>query len=275
MQGDLIQSRAHGDQVFALYDEERHRFFADTTNTDPKSIVGSYIAYGTWMLGYPDRAVQEIQTTNVHARRRAHPFDLGFALNSATFLWDFRCEPERMLVCIEEAERLGRMHSLPFISEVVAQLIKGIAWLRAGRLTEGIPQLRGGMEAWNAHGSETTMPYFRAVLAEGLALSGDSEGGLQLIEESLAQLAQPGREERVHLAEILRLKGQILLLQGNPHAAEQNYLASLDWAREQQAKAWELRTANSLARLWQQQGKQSEAHTLLSGVYHLMSGHIS
>ena len=49
--------------------------------------------------------------------------------------------------------------------------------------------------------------------------------------------------------------------------AEQNYLASLDVARQQQAKSWELRTATSLARLWQNQGKPWEARELLAAIY--------
>jgi len=36
-----------------------------------------------------------------------------------------------LLARVEEAERLGRAHSLPFISDVLAQVMKGIAWLRA------------------------------------------------------------------------------------------------------------------------------------------------
>ena len=60
----------------------------------------------------------------------------------------------------------------------------------------------------------------------------------------------------------------MLVLQGDLQGAEQNYLASLDWARLQQAKSWELRTATSLARLWQQQGKQHEAHRMLSEIYY-------
>ncbi len=59
----------------------------------------------------------------------------------------------------------------------------------------------------------------------------------------------------------------MLVLQGDLEGAEQNYLASLDWARQQQAKSWELRTATSLARLWQQQGKTTEAHQMLSEIY--------
>ena len=162
---------------------------------------------------------------------------------------------------------MGRAYSLPFISEVLAQIHKGIAWLRAGRLAEGIPHLRGAMEKWQAGGAELRMPYYRATLAEGLALSGDLEGGLRLIEDSLTQIARPGWEERSHLAEVLRLKGWMLQRQGKLAAAEDNYLASLEVAREQQAKSWELRTSTSLARLWQSQGKGKEAYDLLASVY--------
>ena len=44
-------------------------------------------------------------------------------------------------------------------------------------------------------------------------------------------IARPGWEERCHLAEILRLKGWMLQQQGKLDAAEENYLASLDWTR--------------------------------------------
>jgi len=65
----------------------------------------------------------------------------------------------------------------------------------------------------------------------------------------------------------LRLKGWILSLKGELEDAEQNYLASLDWAREQNAKSWELRTSTSLAKLWQAQGKREKALDLLKPVY--------
>ena len=265
--GNLTQSREHADKVLALYSEEQHRHLADIMNMDPKTTVGIYASLGTWVLGYPDRAVQLSDANYAHARRRGHPFDLGYALTFGGLVWKFRSEPEPILTRAEEAERLGRAHSLPFISEVLAQIYKGIAWLLAGRLTEGVPHLRFAMEKWNPHGGGLWMPYFRATLAEGLALSGELEGGLRLIEDSLNQIARPGWEERSHLAEVLRLKGWMLQQQGRLAAAEDNYLASLDVGREQQAKSWELRTSTSLARLWQSQGKRKEAFDLLAPVY--------
>ena len=110
-------------------------------------------------------------------------------------------------------------------------------------------------------------PHILAVLAEGLALSGDVTSGLRMIEESLAQITRPGWEECWYLAEVLRLKGWMLMLQGDLAGAEQQYLTSLDVARKQHAKSWELRTTTSLARLWQRQGKKKKAHKLLAEIY--------
>jgi predicted ATPase len=58
-----------------------------------------------------------------------------------------------------------------------------------------------------------------------------------------------------------------LSLKGDAEGAEQNFLLSLDLARRQQAKSWELRTSTSLARLWLGQGKRQEAYELLVPIY--------
>jgi len=76
-------------------------------------------------------------------------------------------------------------------------------------------------------------------------------------------------EERFWEAEISRLRGVLLLRQtGTPQAeAEACFQQALDVARRQQAKSLELRTAMSLAHLWQQQGKRAAARDLLAPIY--------
>ena len=265
--GAFAQSVEHGDAVLAVYDDDRHRHLADLVNTDPKTAVGNFTASAVWMLGHPDRAVRVAEARDAHARRRAHPFDLGYALTWGGEVWELRGESEPLLARVDEAERLGRAHHLPFISEVLAQLMKGLAWLRAGRTAEGTVQLRMAMERWSANGALALMPYLQATLAEGLAEAGDVDGGLALIEDSLAQIARPGWGERSHLAEVLRVKGALQQRRGEPVRAEASYLAALAVARAQQARAWELRTATSLARLWQAQGRAADAQALLAPVY--------
>ena len=56
-------------------------------------------------------------------------------------------------------------------------------------------------------------------------------------------------------------------LKGDWAGAERSYIASLDWARQQQAKSWELRTATSYARLLRDQGRVGEAYDLLAPVF--------
>jgi predicted ATPase len=76
--------------------------------------------------------------------------------------------------------------------------------------------------------------------------------------------------ERWYEPELYRLKGALLLQQAADHHAEAErcFHHALESARSQQAKSFDLRTATSLARLWQQQGKRQEAHDLLASVYH-------
>jgi predicted ATPase len=75
-------------------------------------------------------------------------------------------------------------------------------------------------------------------------------------------------------AELYRLKGELTLQQSKVQSprskveeAEECFLKAIEIARRQQAKSLELRAAMSLARLWQQQGKQADAYKLLSGIY--------
>jgi predicted ATPase len=93
--------------------------------------------------------------------------------------------------------------------------------------------------------------------------------GLQLLAEALVLVDHTGA--RYYEAEIHRLKGELLLSAecGVRRAAlaEDSFQKALTIARHQQAKAWELRAATSLARLWHQQGKRAEARQLLAPVY--------
>jgi predicted ATPase len=84
-----------------------------------------------------------------------------------------------------------------------------------------------------------------------------------------AQAASQARGERFLEAEAARLTGELRLAQEPEHqeAAATCFHQALAVARRQGAKAWELRAATSLARLWQRQGKRDEARQLLAPVY--------
>jgi adenylate cyclase len=98
---------------------------------------------------------------------------------------------------------------------------------------------------------------------------------LATLEEALSLVEQTG--ERYYEAELHRQRGELLLLRAaksqsvqssqDQYDAETCFLHALDVARQQQAKSLELRAAMSLARLWQRQGKRTQARVLLAEVY--------
>jgi tetratricopeptide (TPR) repeat protein len=236
-------------------------------NGDPKTAVGGYCSICIWIRGYPDRAQRLSNEKDEHARRRGHPIDLGWALFFGPHEFDHRWKLEDLLKRAEEIERLGRENSLPLLWALMAPISYGQVLILKGKLAEGIAPLKAGIAFWEATGGKVYTPTLKAFLAEAIALTGDLENALHLIDEIIVQIERPGWEERLHYAEILRLKGWMLSLKGDLDGAERNFLASLDWARRQQAKSWELRTSISLARLWQSQGKRQDAYQLLAPVY--------
>jgi predicted ATPase len=265
--GEFTKSVEHADQVLLLYDDETHHHLADILNSDPKTIAGIFASISTWILGYPDRALRLSDEKDAHARWRGHPIDLGFALIWGAHVLDHRFTHEDLHKRAEECERLGRENSLSVLWAYFAPMAYGEALLRAGKPAEGIAPLKSSIAFWNATGGKLGNPSQKAFLAECMALTGDLDNALDLLDEAITQIERPGWEERYFYAEALRLKGWMLSLQGDLEGAERNFLASLDWARRQQAKMWELRTATSLAQLWQSQGKSQDAHELLAPVY--------
>jgi class 3 adenylate cyclase len=265
--GDPMRARQHADRVLALYSEERHGHLVGLLNTDPKTVSLVHLAQSIWILGYPEQAMKIDEGKEAHARRRGHPFDLGWALTTGAELFDFLREPDEWLKRVEEGDRVGRENSLPFLTECRAPMCTGMALIRKGRVAEGIPLLERGIALWEQGGGRANSPYRKSVLVEGMAQLGDLNGALHLIDEVIAQVERPGWEERCHYAEILRIKDWLLVRRGDPEAAERSYTVSLDWARTQHAKSWELRTATSYARLMRDQGRTREAHDLLAPIY--------
>jgi predicted ATPase len=265
--GEFTKALEHTDRVLDLYDGEKHRHIADRINHDPKTVAGIFASMSTWILGYPDRALRLSNEKDAHARKRGHPFDLGAALMQGAHEFDHRHKHADLRKRAEECERLGRENSLPVLWAIMAPILYGQALIREGKVAEAIAKLKAGIASWEASGVMYLSPTLKGFLAEGMALAGEIDNALLLIDEVIAQVERPGWEQRQHYAEILRLKGWMLSLKGDLEGAERNFLAALECARRQQAKMWELRTSTSLARLWQSQGKRQDAYELLAPVY--------
>ena len=101
-----------------------------------------------------------------------------------------------------------------------------------------------------------------------MADAGQVAEGLAAVDQALGQ--SESSEERWCIAELLRVKGKLILLGNSPDAAAaaaDHFRQAVDWARRQGALSWELRAGTSLARMWRDQGRSQKARELLASVY--------
>jgi predicted ATPase len=157
-------------------------------------------------------------------------------------------------------------HAFPFWA-AGGQIFGGWAAINQGEVDAGVDKLVCGLAAWRTTGARLWLPIFLALEAEGHLKAGRDQAALHSIEQALATSDETG--ERWAIAEILRVKANLLLTTGRGKAeeVEEALIESLEIARQQQAKSWELRSATSLARLWRDQGKPQQARELLAPVY--------
>jgi predicted ATPase len=111
------------------------------------------------------------------------------------------------------------------------------------------------------------LSFYLSYLARAYAELGQFDDAWRCISEAMATVYTSS--ERWYEADLHRIAGEVVLRSPEPDAtkAEGYFERALTIARAQQAKSWELRAAMSLARLWRDQGKVSEARELLAPVY--------
>ena len=139
---------------------------------------------------------------------------------------------------------------------------------RGADISAGLDVLRGELEQ---AGDARFLPRFLMPLGELAACLGEAgevTQGLAIVDDALTRCKT--RDEGWYLAELLRIKGELILKGDGSEAAakaEREFLSALDLARRQGALSWELRAATSLARLWRDQRRSSDATALLQPVY--------
>jgi predicted ATPase len=265
--GTVASAHTHFMQGVALYDPKQHRSSAFFYGEDAGVVCHSFAARALGSLGYPDQGLARNDEAVTLAHQSAHLLSLCRALSSAAMFHQCRREVRFTQERAEATMSLAKEQGFPYWI-AVCSILHGWALAHQGLAKEGVEQINQGLIAFRATGGEISRPYYLALLAEAHGIMGQPEAGLTVLTEALTLVDTTG--ERVWEPELYRLKGELLLQQSVDHQAEAEtcFHHALDIARNQQAKSFELRTATSLAKLWQQQGKHKEAHDLLAPVYH-------
>jgi len=218
-----------------------------------------------WLQGFADQAWRTVQSAVGDAEALADPATLCYALSHGgclLALW-----VGNLAAAERYAEMLldhSRKHGFAPWNDFASRL-KGVVLVRTGDLDGGSPLLRAGLDEITDPNSGLWFLTGLSQMAEALGHVGRFADGLATVERGIE------RSQRGWLApELLRIKGELLLLQGTTgtaEAVEDYFRQALDAARRQQTLSWELRAATSLARLLRNQGRPADAIACLQPVY--------
>ena len=132
-----------------------------------------------------------------------------------------------------------------------------------GRGCEGIALIRRGIDELLQIGNRAGVTGNLATLAVAQLREGAIADALATVEGALNFNPQEGKG----LSDTLRVRGEVHLKQGDLQLAETDFRESIAMAHRMGAKAWEARTALSLARLLVRQERRHEARSILAKIY--------
>jgi adenylate cyclase len=265
--GEPAATRDHVERAEALYDPQRHQSHTFLFGQDVGVACKSFGALALWLLGYPDQAAQKSREAVTLGNGLSQPSSQALALHFAALLHQCRREPRAVLACADLTVAIAAEQSFSFW-HAGGTVMRGWALSERGSGPEGVTVLRQGLEAWLATESLTYHTYYLALLAEVLGKEGQTKEGLKVLDDALALAERTG--ERFFQAELHRLQGALLIQvagsDGVTHA-EACFRKAIAVARRQDARSLELRAVMSLSRLYQQQGRPTEARPLLAETY--------
>lgn len=244
--GRLEESRRHFERILGIYDPARQSFSMTIYLLDPLVTTLSVLSRTQALSGLLDEALDSVRQAITRAERLTHPQSVAYALFFLAWVHHVREEVEPARSAMEQSMQMSREHALPQIGEW-CRIIGGWVACRNGAWEKGAELILKSLDRQQAMHSALERPYCLALLALAQAHMGRSDDAIALIDQALTLGLE--NDDRSYEPELHRLRGEILELQpGCGPRAREAYRTALELARQEGARALELKAALSLYR---------------------------
>ncbi len=206
------EAAKHFTQARSTYDSQQHRQLAHVYGIDIGVAARGFLAWPLWILGYPERALQQGREALRLAQELGHPFSLVFAQCWLAWLHQLRREAQAANERATEGAALAAEQGFVLYA-AWSTIAQGWALTQQGQPAAGIGKMRQGIEGAAATGAEVLRPYFLASLTEALGNADQPEEGLRLVADAVEVVGRT--EERFYEAELYRLRGELMLAQSS------------------------------------------------------------
>jgi predicted ATPase len=267
-EGDLMTGLDHLDAAIGLFEPSPARTFRSRVGNDPRVASLTTFAFGLWLAGKPDVALEHANAAIDLARQLDHPYTLAYAQFHSGLLHWWRREPD---LALDRAIRLLEIaDEYDFrIWSAVGACLQGAALVALGQVTTGLARVAEGMAAYQGLAAPPVFwPLLQFVSAGANLVAGQPAGGLEPIEAAIEMTTSDGGTGGILGAEMQLLRGDILAaleveaVAGS--AAEAAYETALDISRAVGVRMSELRAATRLSRSAPPESRARRLHDLRS-----------
>ena len=232
-----------------------------------RALAHAFLSRALWLRGFIDQAKWEAQASLDDLPATDVPFPLCRVLfygacRIMPTTGDFAAAEQSIARLIEAATRINA----PFW-QTSGQFLSGKLMIERRDFARGVTVLNDAFDACRRTGWRMSYPEFKGALATGLAGLGQLDEALAAVNEGLDGAAQGEHGYDLYFAELLRIKGEILLRREAVPAAEDSFGQAINVARQQEALFWELRASLGLARVRVIHARSDEARRLVARVY--------
>jgi tetratricopeptide (TPR) repeat protein len=252
------------EQCHGLQEPAHRQAHSALTAEDWYCLMLAYLATTLAYLGYFDQARSRANEGLLDARRLQHAYTLEINLHFTCWVASLADSPHEASPHIGEMLNLASEHGFP-LWLAYATAWRGWASVAIGQANNGVELLTKAISLVRATGAALATPRCLTHLADAHDRLGQLFEGLSILTEAGEII--DSTDERLEESRTYRVQGDLMNATGDHAAAERKYRRALAVAQRQNAKAYELVAATSLARLWRDQGKRTEARNLLSPIY--------
>ena len=265
--GELDPAAEHLNQALALYDPVRDRESAAAYGSDLKAVSLAWLGYASILQGKPDTALKLVREAIDYAESLKNVHGVALMLSWLSLVHFFRREPALALKAAERGMALSKQHDLNMWYNYT-KADCAAALIDSDKVHDGIDMMEQYFAGAKITGHRFNRPLHLSVMAIGAAKLNDWGNATRYLNDAIGQTEAVG--ERWYEAEIHRLRGECLLAEHGSSVADQAvdcFRRSLEVARAQGARLWELRSSMSLARLLKLQGKSRAGYEIVAPIY--------
>lgn len=252
----------HAEYLRENYSLERERPFAALYSVDvlPKGLL--FKAHSHWMRGDIKSMRETIAETDAHGEIANLPLMKPWIDIFGSVPMIYAGDYDEALLRLERGIELADQQGFVYWA-VIGRAWAAVAQLEKGNYQECLAALPDQLMFMGLIGNGVGVPYFQAMQARALWLSGDREQALSLAEEAVSLSETQG--DGAWRSEIFRVFGEILAESGDIDAAHVKFDLATAYAQDQGAKTWEFRAAISRAR-YAKPGDQGQAKESLGAL---------